>query len=106
VEPGLAFKAALDLKPYGITGTVELTPGHTPGSVSVFLEGGEAIIGDLLRGSFLSRGSPRWPFVAEDLSEVKRSLARILDKDPRLLWTSHGGPLAPDDVRAFLRARR
>lgn len=106
VEPGLAFKSALDLKPYGVNGTVELTPGHTPGSVSVFLEGGDVIIGDLLRGSFISRGTPRWPFVAEDLSEVKRSLARVLDKDPRRLWTSHRGPLAPDAVRAFLRSHR
>jgi len=106
VEPGLVIKGPLDLKPYGVEGRAELTPGHTQGSLSVLLRGGETIVGDLLRGSIISRGRPRWPFVAEDLAEVRRSIARVLDQKPRLLWTSHGGPLAPDDVRAFLRSRR
>jgi hydroxyacylglutathione hydrolase len=104
LEPGLLIRGSLDLRPYGIEGRVELTPGHTPGSVSLFLEGGEVIIGDLLRGSMVSRGSPRWPFVADDLAEVRRSIGRVLDQRPSVIWTSHGGPLDPDAVRAFLRA--
>ncbi len=103
IEPGLLIRKSLDLRPYGVEGRVELTPGHTPGSVSLFLEGGEVIIGDLLRGSLVSRASPRWPFVAQDLAEVRHSLGRVLDQQPKVIWTSHGGPVAPDAVRAFLR---
>jgi hydroxyacylglutathione hydrolase len=104
VEPTLLLSTGLDLRPYGVDGTVEETPGHTPGSVSVFLEGGEVIVGDLLRGSLAAHASPRWPFVAEDLQEVRRSVGRVLDRAKGRIWTSHGGPLEPDAVRAFLRA--
>ena len=104
VEPTLLLSSGLDLRPYGVDGTVEETPGHTPGSVSLFLDGGDVIVGDLLRGSLAAHAAPRWPFVAEDLHEVRRSIGRVLDHSPRRVWTSHGGPLAPDAIRAFLRA--
>ena len=103
LEPGIAFEGTLDLNGYGIDGIVEPTPGHTHGSVSIFLANSEAIIGDLLRGSFLASGAPRWPFLADDLAEVRRSVSRVLDRKPVRIWTSHGGPLTPDAVREFLR---
>jgi hydroxyacylglutathione hydrolase len=106
IEPGLVLSGTLDLRPYGIEGTVEHTPGHTQGSASVFLANGEVIVGDLLRGSMLSSRSPRWPFVAQDLAETKRSIGRVLDRQPSRIWTSHGGPLVPDAVRDFLRKAR
>jgi hydroxyacylglutathione hydrolase len=103
VEPGIAFSGSLDLRPYGIEGSAEHTPGHTRGSVSLILSGGEAIIADLLRGSMRAASTPRWPYVAQDLAELKRSIGRVLDQRPRKLWTSHGGPLTADAVRAFLK---
>jgi glyoxylase-like metal-dependent hydrolase (beta-lactamase superfamily II) len=102
-EPDIVFRRALDLSAYGVAGTAEPTPGHTPGSVTVFLDNGEAIIGDLLRGSVSSPTTPRYPFVAEDLVEVRRSIGRLLDRKPARIWTSHGGPLTADAVREFLR---
>jgi hydroxyacylglutathione hydrolase len=103
IEPDIILDAAFALEPYGVQGTIECTPGHTEGSVSLFLGNGEAIIGDLLRGSMASPRSPRWPFVADDLGEIRRSVSRVLDQRPRLIWTSHGGPLSPESVLAFLR---
>ena len=105
VQPDLLLKGSLDMRPYGIEGSAEHTPGHTPGSVSLILSGGEAIIADLLRGSMRAASAPRWPFVAEDLAELKRSIGRVLDQRPRKLWTSHGGPLTADAVRAFLKTQ-
>jgi glyoxylase-like metal-dependent hydrolase (beta-lactamase superfamily II) len=102
-KPDIAFKRALDLAPYGVVGTVESTPGHTPGSVTIYLGNGEAIIGDLLRGSLAASSTPRYPYVAEDLTEVRRSIGRLLDRKPSKVWTSHGGPLTADAVRKFLR---
>jgi hydroxyacylglutathione hydrolase len=103
VQPGIELKGSFDLKPYGIDGVVEHTPGHTAGSVSLFLGAGDAIVGDLLRGSILSPRAPAWPFVAEDLAEVRRSIGRVLDRNPKVIWTSHGGPLEANAVRAFLK---
>jgi hydroxyacylglutathione hydrolase len=103
VQPGVTFSGSLDLRPYGIEGSAEHTPGHSPGSISLVLSGGEVIIADLLRGSMRAASEPRWPLVADDLSEVRKSLGRVLDQRPRKLWTSHGGPLTADAVRAFLK---
>ncbi len=103
-KPDLVIRRTLDLAPYGVEGTVESTPGHTPGSVTVYLGNGEAIIGDLLRGSLSSAHTPRYPYVADDLVEVRRSIGRLLDRKPTKIWTSHGGPLEADAVRAFLRS--
>jgi hydroxyacylglutathione hydrolase len=103
-KPDVVIRRTFDLAPYGVAGTVESTPGHTPGSVTVYLGNGEAIIGDLLRGSFTAAHAPRYPFVAEDLVEVRRSIGRLLDRKPTKIWTSHGGPLEADAVRAFLRS--
>ncbi len=102
-EPAIILRGTFDLKPFGVNGVVEPTPGHTPGSVSLFLGNDEAIVGDLLRGTMLGKSSPRWPFMADDLAEAKRSIARVLDRQPRRIWTSHGGPFTGDAVRAFLR---
>ena len=102
-KPEVVFKRTLDLAPYGVAGTVESTPGHTPGSVTIYLGNGEAIIGDLLRGSMTASSTPRYPDVAEDLTEVRRSIGRLLDRKPSKIWTSHGGPLTADAVREFLR---
>ena len=102
-KPDVVFKRTLDLAPYGVAGTVESTPGHTPGSVTIYLGNGEAIIGDLLRGSLAAASTPRYPYVAEDLTEVRRSIGRLLDRKPSKIWASHGGPLTADAVREFLR---
>ena len=106
LEPDIILHGSFDLKPFGVDGVVEPTPGHTPGSVSVFLGNGDVIVGDLLRGPMLGKGSPRWPFMADDLGEAKRSIARVLDRQPRIIWTSHGGPFTAEAVRAFLSNAR
>jgi hydroxyacylglutathione hydrolase len=103
LEPDIVLDASFALEPYGVEGTIEHTPGHTEGSVSVFLGNGEVIVGDLLRGSIASPRSPRWPFVADDLGEIRRSISRVLDQRPTRIWTSHAGPLSADAVRAFLK---
>ena len=99
--PGLLIDGPLDLAPYGVDGTVESTPGHTAGSVSLFLAGGEVIVGDALRGAIGWPAAPRWPFVVEDFDENRRSVARVLERRPARLWTSHGGPLDPDAAGRF-----
>ncbi|MGW8315838.1 MAG: MBL fold metallo-hydrolase, partial [Bacteroidales bacterium] len=54
----------LDLTPYGFMGRLIHTPGHTPGSMVVLLEGGELLAGDTFFGL---EGRRHFPPFAESL---------------------------------------
>ncbi|AOS43041.1 Metallo-beta-lactamase L1 precursor [Lacunisphaera limnophila] len=76
-EPGLLFRDGFSLEPYGVKGRVLATPGHTAGSASVVLASGEAIIGDVLRGSFVwpNKSRPHW--FCRDPESNTRSIVRL-----------------------------
>ncbi|MBL9214024.1 MAG: MBL fold metallo-hydrolase [Opitutaceae bacterium] len=76
-EPDQAFRDGFPLDPYGVKGTVLATPGHTPGSSSVVLASGEALIGDVLRGSIVwpNKASPH--FFCNDPERNTRSIVRL-----------------------------
>jgi len=76
-EPDLVFREGISFEPYGLRGRVLPTPGHTPGSCSVILGSGEALIGDVLRGSFVwpNKARPHWFCHDPDLN--MRSIARL-----------------------------
>jgi hydroxyacylglutathione hydrolase len=81
----------------GLDASIIWTPGHTKGSVSLFLNKSKvAIIGDLLRGK---RGNLVEPMFMENPSQTKASVERILDLDPVILCPGHGNPLPPSNVR-------
>lgn len=76
-EPDMVFREGIDLAAYGIRGRVLATPGHTPGSVSVVLASGEALIGDVLRGSMVWPNRARPAFFCNDPDRNARSLVRL-----------------------------
>ena len=82
---------------------MESTPGHTAGSVSLFLAGGDVIVGDALRGAIGRPSAPRWPFVVEDFEGNRGSVERVLARRPSRIWTSHGGPLEAEAARRLVR---
>jgi hydroxyacylglutathione hydrolase len=98
LEPDIVFSELLDLKPFGVKGMVVPTPGHTTGSVSVILENGDAIVGDIIVPAFPS-GRPGLPFWADDVEEAKKSIRRVLSYDPKRIFPAHGGPFPGDLVR-------
>lgn len=106
IEPDILINKELDLKPYGVKGKIISTPGHTPGSLSVILAGGDAVIGDLLMGGILLRHKPRYPYFAHDPKRLERSIKMILKLKPARLYTAHGGPLKPEDVAKKLINKR
>jgi len=91
------------LNEYGIEGSIEFTPGHSSGSVSVMLETGEAFVGDLLMNKFPLRMSPGLPIFAEDLSKVKQSLELLLEKGVRKIYPAHGKSFNADIVHKELK---
>lgn len=91
------------LDEYGVAGQVVHTPGHTAGSVSLVLDSGAAIIGDLLMGGFMGGNllpdRPNLHYFADELSAVRPSLERILALPVQTCYVGHGGPLKADDIR-------
>ena len=63
------------LAEFGIAGKVISTPGHSPGSVSVVLDTGDAFVGDLAMNAFPMCLSPSLPIFADDMQKVKDAMA-------------------------------
>jgi hydroxyacylglutathione hydrolase len=76
-EPDVVFRDGFSLEPHGVKGNVLATPGHTPGSASVVLASGEALIGDVLRGSMLWPNKSRLHWFCRDPESNARSIVRL-----------------------------
>jgi glyoxylase-like metal-dependent hydrolase (beta-lactamase superfamily II) len=100
VKPDILLEHKHPLDEFGVRGKMVATPGHTPGSVSVILESGDAIIGDLLMG--FGKNVPNYPIFAHDMSQVKKSVQYIMKHQPKTLYAAHGGAFEADIVRKRL----
>ncbi len=92
----------LALAEYGTPGKVIHTPGHSPGSVSVLLETGEAFVGDLAMSQLPLRFSPGLPIFAEDMQKVKQSCRLLLELGAKTIYPAHEKPFAADILRTAL----
>jgi glyoxylase-like metal-dependent hydrolase (beta-lactamase superfamily II) len=78
------------------------TPGHTPGSICVFLRrGGVVFTGDLLAQRFGLKW-PSIPFTA-DVAQLKHSLTKLAGHEFESACFGHGSPIT---VKAGARVRR
>jgi hydroxyacylglutathione hydrolase len=101
-EPDIVFEEEWRLGEYGIAGRVIHTPGHTPGSVSVLLDSGEAIVGDMVIGDFLRLlRQPGPPIVAWDPERNWKSVRQLLTLSPRIVYVGHGGPF--EDLTSLIK---
>jgi len=103
VEPDVLIGEGYSLGEFGIPAAVVHTPGHTPGSISILFEDGRAIAGDLMMGgSFGGAFHPHEPgyhYFAEDLTELRRSIRKLLERGAKTIYLGHGGPLEAGRVR-------
>ena len=94
----------LSLAPYGVSGSVVHTPGHSPGSVSIVLDSGEAFVGDMAMNGFpLTRG-PGLPVFAEDLGMVQESWRKLLKLGVTTVFPAHGRPFPVSAIERRLTA--
>jgi glyoxylase-like metal-dependent hydrolase (beta-lactamase superfamily II) len=98
----------LDLADFGFRGArVVHTPGHSPGSVTVVLETGEALVGDQAMNGLPLRLSPGLPIVVEQSVDlVRSSWARLLEEHRiSTIFPSHGAPFSADVMRAAIATK-
>lgn len=100
-EPDIAFRDGLDLSSYGVKGRIVATPGPTPGSSSVILARGEAMIGDLLRGSLLVPNRARRHFFCADPESSLRSLVRLAREGLLRCHPGHFGSFPGSELPRF-----
>ncbi len=80
----------ISLAEYGIPGKVVPTPGHSHGSVSVLLEGGEAFVGDLAMNMLPMRRKPGLPIFGDDIEVVIQSWRKLIGMGAKTVYPAHG----------------
>jgi glyoxylase-like metal-dependent hydrolase (beta-lactamase superfamily II) len=105
----LEASEGLRLDEFGVPATILHTPGHTAGSISVLMDSGDAIVGDILMGGYaggaLSPSRPNFHYFADNLSLAMESLDRVLRVSSGRLFVGHGGPLAHEAVLRWRASR-
>ena len=89
VHPDIVIDQTLDLGPYGISGHIALTPGHTEGSLSIMLQDA-ALVGDTLFHV------PPWriyPPFANDETALAESWKYLLKSGCQTFYPAHGTPI-------------
>jgi hydroxyacylglutathione hydrolase len=106
--PDIVLKgdAIFDLSTYGIHGKVIHTPGHTPGSLSVILDDGNAIIMDIassgiLLGGIAFNNRMKHPPFHNDMTIVKKSIDYILSFPVQKFFLGHGNPVSRTSLEKY-----
>lgn len=103
LKADIVFDNEVDLREFGIDGRVIHTPGHTEGSISLILPGGEAIVGDLMMGGILFNKAPHYPLFVNDLSRLRESIKKVIRLSPKVIYASHGGPFSHVAAQKLLK---
>jgi len=104
VEADIVIKGEeIDLQPFGVAGRIVATPGHTPGSISLFLDDKTAIVGDLMMSFFIPE-KPEKPLFAYNVEEWKLSLKKVLDFEPKKIIITHGNSYTYEDFKRFCKS--
>lgn len=99
LTPDIVLNGNETLEAYGLNAKLLETPGHTDGSVSVLLENGDAIIGDMLRGDFIFENRPNWHFFYDDPQKDRSSIKKLLGLKLRTLFVGHGKPFSFESLQ-------
>lgn len=84
---------SVSLEAFNFPGKVIHSPGHTPGSMVVLMEGGEMLTGDSLFGL---AGKRIFPPFAEDPAALMESWKLISTMPVRRFFPAHGASISPE----------
>ena len=82
--------AGMSLRAFGIPGEVVYTPGHSMGHVSIVLDSGDALVGDMAMNDWYLRLTPGLPILADDIHMVVESWKKILPLGIKRVYPAHG----------------
>ena len=100
VKASFVVGEEFNLIEFGIQGKVIHTPGHSPSSISIILDNGEALIGDLIRES--KPGEVGFGMFYEDKNTILESLQKIAEFNPRIIYLSHSTTIDNQVLRDFI----
>jgi hydroxyacylglutathione hydrolase len=101
-EADITIENEYSLDPFGIDGKIIHTPGHTPGSITVIVEGRSAFVGDLAMKFPLVSGKSYAPIIAQDMSLVHSSWKKILQEGVEDIYPAHGKPFKATVLKNML----
>jgi|GEM_PF-52204 len=105
VEPDIIIEETVPLQGFGVSGKIQPTPGHTPGSVSVVLDSGEAFVGDLAVNAFPFGMGLGVPSLAENVREIHKSWEVLLSAGATMIYPGHGKPFPADRLRERMKVQ-
>jgi hydroxyacylglutathione hydrolase len=103
VKPDILLEEEFKLDNYGIAGKVIHTLGHSSDSVSIILDTGEALIGDMLRGR---ASNANIGMFYEDEQALLASLEKIAAFNPDIIYLSHGAYINNSELQTAIDATR
>jgi len=86
------------LDEFGIKGKIVFTPGHSPGSISVVLDSGDTFVGDMAMNGLPLTIGPNLPIFAEDMTILKNSWRKLINKGVKKIYPAHGKPFHVDKL--------
>jgi hydroxyacylglutathione hydrolase len=92
----------LSLEAYGISGRIIHTPGHSPGSVTVLLDTGDAFVGCMAQNSLPFCLKPKLPIYAQDIMKIKESWRVLIAEGARTIYPGHGKPFSIEAIKDML----
>ena len=103
-KPDIVMDDEFDLNAYGVAGKIIHTPGHSPSSISIVLDNGEALIGDMVREE--RSGEIGLGMFYEDEPVVFESLDKVMAFEPKAIYLSHGKCIDNSTLRNFIETHR
>lgn len=96
VDADILVDDAFDLSEYGISGRIIHTPGHSQASVSIVLDNGETLIGDMVRDEGDGEIGPGMFY--EDKEALIASLEEVALFESGTIFLSHGNTIDNTDL--------
>ncbi|MFD1177348.1 MBL fold metallo-hydrolase [Paenibacillus puldeungensis] len=87
-KPDLLLSDGMNLKDYGLEGTIIHLPGHTAGSVGLLLPNGSLLAGD----TFVNNTKPASAPNALNFSSLYSSIDSLRNKAVKTIYPGHGHP--------------
>jgi glyoxylase-like metal-dependent hydrolase (beta-lactamase superfamily II) len=100
VKADIVIDNEFDLSEFGISGKVIHTPGHSQSSISILLDNGEALVGDLIREE--KPGMIGLGMFYEDKETAIESAKKIAALKPRTIYLSHSTTIDHQTMNQFI----